>query len=102
VAIVGSESPSRIKVDYQELPDVHDPLEAINSDAAVGHESLRSYLDLHVRLADIPNIHSYAAFQTGHHERGIYRSDSKRPLLNRGSARVNYFEPRAVVVQMKS
>ena len=48
-----------IEVDHQEFPAVHDSLEAMNSNAPIAHESLRSYVNLHVWLTDIPNIHSY-------------------------------------------
>jgi len=50
VAVVGAESPdiaedalSRIEVDYEELPAVHDPLEAMSAGAPIVHEALRSY-----------------------------------------------------------
>jgi hypothetical protein len=89
-------------VDHQELPLVHDPLEAINSNAPIAYESLRSYVDLHIWLADIPNIHSFVELQNRtSRARNLSNPIRNRDLPHRG-ATVNYLEPRAVVVQVDS
>ena len=78
VAVVGTESPeiaedalSRIEVDYEELPAVHDPLEAISAGAPIVHEGLQNYEGLQLPLPEIPNVHSCVEWQTGNHERDL-------------------------------
>jgi CO/xanthine dehydrogenase Mo-binding subunit len=66
VAVVGAESPdlaeealNLIDVEYDELPAVHDPLDAMSSGAPEIHEALRSYHGLRLPLPNISNLHSY-------------------------------------------
>src|SRR5215831_1035225 len=82
VVVVGAESPdiaedalSRIEVDYEELPAVHEPLEAMSAGAPIVHEALRSYDGLQLPLPEIPNVHSYVEWQRGNHEQGFAESD---------------------------
>jgi CO/xanthine dehydrogenase Mo-binding subunit len=78
VAVVGAESPeiaeealSRIKVEYEEIAAVHDPLEAMSPDAPIIHEALRSYEGLRLPLPEIANVHSYVQWQSGDFEKGF-------------------------------
>ncbi|HUK42655.1 MAG TPA: xanthine dehydrogenase family protein molybdopterin-binding subunit [Candidatus Acidoferrales bacterium] len=110
VAVVGAESPeiaedalSRIEVDYEELPAVHDPLEAMAAGAPIIHESLRNYAGLQLPLPEIPNLHSYVQWQKGNHEQGFAESDLvleqtfKTQRVHQG-----YLEPHAAIVQIDS
>ena len=82
VAVVGAASPeiaeealSRIEVDYDELPAVYDPLQAMAADAPLIHEHLRSYDGLRPPLLDVPNLHNYAEWRSGDHRQGFAEAD---------------------------
>jgi CO/xanthine dehydrogenase Mo-binding subunit len=110
VAVVGAQSPdvaeeaiNRIEVDYEELPAVYDPLDAMSAGAPRVHEGLRSYHGLQLPLPEIPNLHSYVEWQKGNHEQGFAESDFVFEQ-NFTTQRVHqgYLEPHAVVVQIDS
>ena len=80
VAVVGAESAdiaeealSRIEVDYEELPAVHDPLKAMAAGAPIVHDGLRNYEGLQLPLPEIPNLHSYVEWRKGNLEAGAGR-----------------------------
>jgi CO/xanthine dehydrogenase Mo-binding subunit len=110
VAVVGAESPdiaedalSRIEVDYEELPAVHDPLEAMSASAPIVHEALRSYEGLQLPLPEIPNLHSYVEWQMGDHEQGFSESDSVfEQTFTTQRVHQGYLEPHAAVIQIDS
>ena len=110
VAVVGAESPdiaedalSYIEVDYEELPAVHDPLEAMSAGAAIVHEGLRDYEGLQVPLPEIPNLHSYVEWQRGNHEQGFAESDLVfEQTFTTQRVHQGYLEPHAVVIQIDS
>jgi CO/xanthine dehydrogenase Mo-binding subunit len=110
VAVVGAESPeiaehalSRIEVDYEELPAVHDPLEAMSAGAPIVHEALRSYDGLQLPLPEIPNLHSYVEWQTGNHEQGFAESNSVfEQTFTTQRVHQGYLEPHAAVVHLDS
>jgi CO/xanthine dehydrogenase Mo-binding subunit len=108
--VVGARSPdvaeealNRIEVDYQELPAIYDPLNAMSPGAPRVHEALRSYHGLQLPLPEIPNLHSYVEWQKGNHEQGFAESDFVFEQ-NFTTQRVHqgYLEPHAVVVQIDS
>src|SRR5215510_9211355 len=108
VAGVGAASPEiaeealgRIEVDYEELPTVYDPLQAMAVDAPLIHEHLRSYEGLRVPLPDVPNLHNYAEWRAGDPRKGFAEADlvfEQRFTSQR--AHQGYLEPHAVVVQV--
>lgn len=110
VAVVGAESPevaeealSRIEVDYEELPAVHDPLEAMSPDAPVIHEALRTYDGLRLPLPEIPNLHSYVQWQLGNYEQGFSESDFVfEQTFATQRVHQGYLEPHAAVVHIDS
>ena len=110
VAVVGAESPevaedalSRIEVDYEELPAVHHPLEAMSAGAPIVHEALRSYEGLQLPLPEIPNLHSYVEWQKGNHEQGFTESDFVfEQTFTTQRVHQGYLEPHAAVVQIDS
>lgn len=81
VAAVAAEDPDTaeealrlIQVEYEELPAVFDPLEAMRPDAPVLHPDLPTYR--HVPpLPPIPNVHSYARWGRGNVERGFAEAE---------------------------
>ena len=84
VAVVGAaslevaeEALSRIEVDYEELPAVHDPLQAMSPGAPVIHEELRSYDGLRLPLPEIPNLHAYVEWRKGNYQQAFAESDSE-------------------------
>jgi CO/xanthine dehydrogenase Mo-binding subunit len=110
VAVVGAESPevaeealSRIEIDYEELPAVYDPLDAMSPGAPVVHESLRSYDGLQLPLPEIPNLHSYVEWRMGNHQQGFAESDFVfEQTFTTQRVHQGYLEPHAVVVQIDS
>ena len=110
VAVVGAESPqavedalSRIEVEYEELPAVHDPLEAMSAGAPVIHEALRSYDGLQLPLPEIPNLHSYVEWQKGSYQEGFGESDFVfEQTFTTQRVHQGYLEPHAAVVEIDS
>jgi CO/xanthine dehydrogenase Mo-binding subunit len=110
VAVVGAESPdaaeealSRIEVGYEELPAVHDPLQAISPGAPVIHDALRSYDGLQLPLPEIPNLHNYVEWKKGDHEQGFAESDFVfEQAFTTQRVHQGYLEPHAAVVQIDS
>lgn len=109
VAVVGAASPeiaeealSRIEVDYEELPSVYDPLQAMSQGAPVIHEQLRSYDGLRPPLPDIPNLHNYAEWHAGDPQQGFAEADYVfEQSFTTQRAHQGYLEPHAVVVQVE-
>ena len=109
VAVVGAASPdiaeealSRIEVDYEELPAVYDPLQAMAAGAPLIHEHLRSYDGLRPPLPDIPNLHNYAEWRSGDHRQGFAEADFVfEQSFTTQRAHQGYLEPHAVVVQVE-
>jgi CO/xanthine dehydrogenase Mo-binding subunit len=110
VAVIGAESPeiaedalSRIEVDYEELPAVHDPLDAMSTAAPIVHEALRGYDGLQLPLPEIPNLHSYVKWKRGNHEQGFAESDFVfEQTFTTQRVHQGYLEPHAAVVQIDS
>ena len=107
-AVVGAASPeiaeealSRIEVDYEELPAVYDPLQALSAGAPLIHEHLRSYEGLRPPLPDVPNLHNYAEWRAGDHRKGFAEADFVfEQSFTTQRAHQGYLEPHAVVVQV--
>ncbi|GAI77415.1 unnamed protein product, partial [marine sediment metagenome] len=81
VAAVAAETPEiaeealeLIKVDYQELPAVFDPLEAMKDDAIIIHEKAEEYESLNP-MAIKGNINSHVSFFHGDVEKSFEESD---------------------------
>lgn len=110
VAVVGAESPeiaeealSRIEVEYEDLPAVHDPLEAMSSGAPIIHEALRSYEGLRLPLPEIPNVHSYVRWEAANCEKGFSESDFIfEQTFTTQRVHQGYLEPHAAVVHVDS
>ena len=109
VAVIGAESPhvaeeaiNCIEVDYEELPAVHDPLQAMSEGAPIIHEGLRSYEGLQA-IPEIPNLHSYVEWKKGNHQQGFAESDFVfEQTFTTQRVHQGYLEPHAAVVQIDS
>jgi CO/xanthine dehydrogenase Mo-binding subunit len=109
IAVVGAVSPeiaeealSRIEVDYEEVPAVYDPLQAMAAGAPVVHEQLRSYEGLRPPLPDVPNLHNCAEWRSGDHRQGFAEADFVfEQSFTTQRAHQGYLEPHAVVVQVE-
>jgi carbon-monoxide dehydrogenase large subunit len=82
IAVVASEDPGvaeeavgLIDVEYEELPAVFDPVQAMLSGAPVLHEGLASYANLPQPASDIPNVHSVLKWELGDIDKGFQQAD---------------------------
>ena len=102
-AEIAEEALSRIRVDYDELKAVYDPLEAMSEGSPVLHENLGSYENLRLPLPNIPNVHSHAHWLFGNPDKAFDESDFvfeqtfTTPRVHHG-----YLEPHAVTVAIDS
>lgn len=108
VAAIGAESPeiaeealNRIKVEYEELPAVYDPMEAMSHGAPILHEKLATYENLRLPLSDLPNVHSHMRWQMGNDEKGFRESDFIfEQTFTTQRVHHGYLEPHAVIVHV--
>jgi CO/xanthine dehydrogenase Mo-binding subunit len=82
IAVVGAESreiaeeaAALVEVEYEELPAVFDPHEAMQAGAPVLHEKMASYGNLPQPVPTIPNVHSHVEWRMGDSEKGFAESD---------------------------
>jgi CO/xanthine dehydrogenase Mo-binding subunit len=108
IAVVGAasldiaeEALSLIEVDYEPLPALYDPIEAMSAGAPPIHDQLRSYDGLRPPLPEVPNLHAYAEWRAGDPERGFAEADFVfEQTFSTQRAHQGYLEPHAVVVQI--
>ena len=90
-----------IDVDYEELPAVFDPLEAIKPDAPVLHPEYESYQGPKTKAPALKNIQTLVRASKGDIERGFAESDEifensfRTQLVHQG-----YLEPYAITVEV--
>ncbi|HWO41192.1 MAG TPA: xanthine dehydrogenase family protein molybdopterin-binding subunit [Candidatus Eisenbacteria bacterium] len=82
VAAVAADNPEAaeaaalsIEVDYEELPAVFDPLEAMQEASPIIHEGLAAYPNAPRPLPPFPNVHSHVQWRLGDCEAGFAESD---------------------------
>ena len=98
---IAEEALSLIDVQYQELPFVTDPVEAIRPGAIVLHDHPAQYKNAPERDTELPNIQSYGKWSNGDVEAGfqkaarIFEHTFRTPLGFHG-----YIEPHACTVQV--
>lgn len=96
---VAVEAANRIVVEYEELPAVFDPLEAVGDHAPLLHEGLSAYKGLPAPLPYLKNVYSHEEWFIGDVERGFRESDRifehtfKTQYVHQG-----YLEPHAGLV----
>jgi CO/xanthine dehydrogenase Mo-binding subunit len=98
---IAEEALTEIHVEYEDLPRVSNPIDAMAADAPILHKNLRSYEILRLPLPDIPNVHSHVQLLFGDPEKGFRESDLifeqtfSTPRVHHG-----YLEPHAAVVNI--
>jgi len=106
VAVVAAEEPDvaeaaldLIQVEYEELPPVFDPLQAMQPGSPILHPDLRTYKNV-TNVPDIPNVHSYRTWKLGDVEQGfaeaelVFEDQFTTPMQHHG-----YLEPHSCVVR---
>ncbi|HWO42406.1 MAG TPA: xanthine dehydrogenase family protein molybdopterin-binding subunit [Candidatus Eisenbacteria bacterium] len=90
-----------IRVEYQELEAVYDPVAAMSPGAPILHEQLKSYRNLRLPLPDIPNVHSHVQLTVGDAEEGFADSDLVfEQTFTTQRVHHGYLEPHAVLVSI--
>src|SRR5258707_5997454 len=98
---IAEEALNLIDVQYQELPFVTDPLEAIRPGAAVLHDNPAGYKNAPERDTELPNVQSYGKWSNGDLDAGfqkaarVFEHTFRTPLGFHG-----YIEPHACTVQV--
>ena len=100
---IAEEALGLIDVQYQELPFVTDPLEAIRPGTPLLHENPAGYKNAPEREIELPNVQSYGKWSNGDLEAGfqkaarIFEYTFRTPLGFHG-----YIEPHACTVQINA
>jgi CO/xanthine dehydrogenase Mo-binding subunit len=100
-AAIAEEALHRIDVQYEELPFVTDPVEAIRPGAPVLHENPGAYKNAPERSTELPNVQSYGVWSNGDVEAGfknaarIFEHTFRTPLGFHA-----YIEPHACTVRI--
>jgi len=95
------EAVSLIEVEYEELPAVFDPLEAMKPEAPLLHPDYASYLGPPSMAPDLKNVQSVMRAAKGDLERGFAESDKifentfRTQMVHQG-----FIEPRACLVEV--
>src|SRR5438093_7599926 len=108
VAAVAAESPEiaeealqLIEVEYEELPAVYDPVEAMALGAPRLHDNPSQYKNAPSLPADVPNVHGYAMIENGDLDAAFAQADRvfehsfRTQLTHHG-----YLEPHACTVRV--
>jgi CO/xanthine dehydrogenase Mo-binding subunit len=96
---IAEEALGLVEVNYEELPYVTDPLEAIKAGAPILHENPLAYKNAPEREIELPNVQSYGKWSNGDLEMGfknaarIFEHTFRTPLGFHG-----YIEPQACTV----
>ncbi len=97
---VADEALGLIEVDYEPLPGVFDPVEALKPGAPVLHEKAASYAG-RPDMPDEPNLQSVATFGRGNVEEGFRESDRVFDnTFHFERTHQGYIEPRACIVHI--
>ena len=100
-AAIAEEALGLIEVEYEELPTVFDPREAMEEDAPRVHEDPSSYEGFYKPTPPLPNLESLVTWGKGNVEEGFAESDYifehtfSSPLIHQ-----LYMEPHACVVSI--
>ena len=98
---IAEEALNLIDVQYQELPYVTDPVQAIEPGAPVLHDNPAAYKNAPERAIDLPNVQSYGKWSNGDVDAGfqkaarVFEHTFRTPLGFHG-----YLEPHACTVQI--
>lgn len=98
---VAEEALSLIEVEYEEIPALFDPVEAIKPGAPLIHDNPGGYKNAPPRDVDLPNLQSLTIWKNGGLEAGFQQADRifehtfRTPLTHHG-----YLEPHACTVRI--
>ncbi|HEX9146788.1 MAG TPA: xanthine dehydrogenase family protein molybdopterin-binding subunit, partial [Candidatus Binatia bacterium] len=92
-----------IEVEYEELPGVFDPRQAMETGAPLVHEELASYQGFKAPGENIPNVFAFQTWSAGDVEEGFKKADLVlEHTFTTGLAHQGYIEPHSVVVAVDS
>jgi CO/xanthine dehydrogenase Mo-binding subunit len=92
-----------IEVEYEELPAVFDPQQAMETGAPLVHEELPSYQGFKAPSENIPNVFAFQNWSAGDVEAGFKEADLVlEHTFRTGLAHQAYIEPHSVVVAVGS
>jgi CO/xanthine dehydrogenase Mo-binding subunit len=110
IAVVAAEDPdiaaeaaALVEVEYEELPAVFDPIEAMQEGAPILHEGMASYIRLPELPSKLPNVHSEVRLSIGNVEEGfrlakrVFENSFTTQMVHQG-----YLEPHAATVAVDS
>jgi CO/xanthine dehydrogenase Mo-binding subunit len=109
LAVVAAEDPNiaeeaaqLIDVQYEDLPAVFDPLEAIGREARPVHDELKTYHGSKYSSPDLPNVQSRTHWGLGNVDQGFRESDRIfEHEFRTQSIHQGYLEPNAAVVAIR-
>jgi len=91
-----------IDVDYEELPHVQDPLEAMEAGAPLVHDDAAAYEGVPAQTAEIPNVSSLVELVHGDVEQGFAECDRIfEHTFTVAGTHQGYLEPHACVVDVR-
>ncbi|MBX5493200.1 MAG: xanthine dehydrogenase family protein molybdopterin-binding subunit, partial [Chloroflexi bacterium] len=99
---IAEEALGLIEVEYEPLPAVFDPLEAMRPDAPLLHPNLRAYQVPDQRIPDIPNVCSWEQWRKGDIQEGfrravhIFEDTFRHPAQHQV-----YIEPHSCLVRLR-
>src|SRR5438132_8235507 len=98
---VAEEAAQNIGIEYEELPAVFDPLDAINEGAPQLHQKHQDYKGLPKLASAINNVYSHDAWRIGDVERGFRDSDHVfENTFNTQHVHQSYLEPHSSVLSI--
>jgi CO/xanthine dehydrogenase Mo-binding subunit len=99
---IAEEALSRIEIEYEELPTVFDPIEAMSPAAPLLHPSLHEYRVPDQKIPDLPNTCSHEQWQKGDVAAGfaraahVFEGTFRQPAQHQA-----YLEPHACLVRIR-
>lgn len=96
---IAEEAAALVDVEYEELPAVFDPLEAMQEGAPVLHEDLARYPNAPRPVPPFPNVHSHVKWRLGDTQKGFAAADYVfAQTFTTQRIHQAYLEPHACVV----
>jgi CO/xanthine dehydrogenase Mo-binding subunit len=90
-----------IEVEYEDLPAVFDPLEAIQEGAVILHPDLMSYEGLPQPVAQVPNCHSHIVWTKGDVDEGFRQAARTfEHVFTTPTSHHGYIEPYASILRI--
>lgn len=98
---IAEEALTLIQVEYEELPAVFDPVEALRPGTPLLHEDPSRYKNAPARSVDLPNLQSFTVWKNGDAEEGFRRaSRTFEHIFRTQLTHHGYLEPHACTVRI--